>query len=384
MTAAVELPEGDADPLHPARVAARVAGWARGAPGGPLTLELYPTLSCNLDCAFCDTTDRHRPPVNELSRARLLALVDEAADLGVKRVFVLGGGEPLARKDAAPELLAAIKARGMEGVLTTNGTLLGPALAEQLVRTGWDEVHFSVDAPSAALHDHLRGRDGSFSRTVRNACRLSVLRRRLGRVSPRIALHFVLTRLNWRELPGMIRLAEALGAHRVDFDALIAYTPEQRALALLPDERAQVPAVAAEALALAEAAGIATTLGHFLQPERLDRGAAPPPAPAAASPGLGAAPCLRAWHYIVVQADGRVSPCCVLSGEGGSVADRPLAEVWAGDAYLEQVRAGMLRGQPQPRCRECSWNILGHEALIRSRLPADSLGLPPSAHPGHT
>ncbi|MEC7947678.1 MAG: SPASM domain-containing protein, partial [Myxococcota bacterium] len=192
-------------------------------------------------------------------------------------------------------------------------------------------------------------------------------KRREERDAPRIALHFVLMNQNWRTLPDMIRLADSLGAFRVDFDTLIAYTPEQQALRLSADEQARVPEVAAEARALADMYGIATTLDHFLQPERLERGSVPPAAPN--RPGLHGAPCLKAWHYLVVQADGRTSPCCVLAGEGGSVADQPLATAWAEDPFMLRVRSGMAEGQPLDRCRECSWNILGHEALIRDHLP---------------
>jgi MoaA/NifB/PqqE/SkfB family radical SAM enzyme len=367
MVDAPPTPDGlPADPLHPARVAARVARWETEGTQGPLTLEVYPTLRCNLDCAFCDTTERHRPPVRELSTARWLEIIDEAQELGVARVFVLGGGEPLARRDATPALMQRVKEHGMEGVLTTNGTLFTPALLDQLVRTGWDEIHFSVDGPTAEVHDRLRGQRGAFKKTVQAACALAVRKRREGRGEPRIALHFVLTRENWRTLPDMVRLADSLGAFRVDFDALIAYTPEQRALALTADERAAVPEVAAAALEEARARGIATTLEHFLAPDRLDRGAAVPAT--TGETGLRGAPCLKAWHYLVVQADGRTSPCCVLAGEGGSVAERSLAEAWAADPFLVRVREGMAAGRPLDRCRECSWNILGHEALIRSHL----------------
>ena len=81
--------------VQPDEIAARIALWPTQGTQGPMTLELYPTLACNLSCRFCDTTERHQPPVNELSKERLLQLVDEAADLGVQRVFILGGGEPL-------------------------------------------------------------------------------------------------------------------------------------------------------------------------------------------------------------------------------------------------------------------------------------------------
>ena len=347
-------------------IAARVARWEADGPQGPMVLEIYPTLACNLDCAFCDTTERHRPPVAELSTARWLSIIDEAADLGVRRVFVLGGGEPLARPDA-PALLAHIKRRGLEGVLTTNGTLLRPALHRQLIDTGWDEVHFSIDGPTPEIHDALRGQAGAFRRTVRAACRLAVARRR-GEGGPRVALHFVLTRANWQTLPAMVDLAHSLGAFRVDFDALIAYTPEQQALQLSAEARAAVPAVARAALARAERLGIATTLENFLHPERLERGTRPPPT-APGPGGLHSAPCLKAWHYLVIQADGRSSPCCVLAGEGGSARTQPLRDLWETDPFLGQVRAGMQAGSPLPRCRECSWNILAHEREIQRHLP---------------
>lgn len=347
-------------------IAARVARWETEGPQGPMVLEMYPTLACNLDCVFCDTTERHRPPVDELPTERWLDIIDEAAEMGVQRVFVLGGGEPLARPDA-PRLLRHIKARGLEGILTTNGTLLRPPLLRQLIETGWDELHLSIDGPTPEIHDSLRGQRGAFKRTVRAACRLAVHKRRHRLATPRLALHFVLTNLNWRTLPDMIRLAEALGAFRVDFDALIAYRPEQHALQLSEAERHAVAAVAREALRLADERGIATTLENFLHPERLARGTQAPAASPA--PGLRGAPCLKAWHYLVIQADGRSSPCCVLAGEGGSARTQPLSALWQSDPFLEQVRSGMLQKAPLPRCRECSWNILSHEAEIRRHLP---------------
>ena len=327
---------------------------------------MYPTLSCNLDCTFCDTTDRHRPPVDELTTARWLGLLDEAAALGVRRVFVLGGGEPLARRDC-PVLLHRIKELGFEGILTTNGTLLTADIAHQLVDTGWDEVHVSIDGPTAAIHDRLRGRAGAFRRTVRNTCRLGVMARAAG-APLRVALHFVITNENWQTLPDMVRLADSLGAHRVDFDALIAYTEAQQALQLDDDQRAALPEVARAAHVLAQRRGIATTLAHFVDgpaPERGDTVVEGTPAP-----GIQGAPCLKAWHYLVVQADGRTSPCCVLAGSGGSARTNPLADIWAQDPFLRSVRHGMLHKQPLERCRECSANILGHEAAIRSALPA--------------
>ena len=99
---------------EPAAIAARIRRWEEEGPQGPVTLELYPTLKCNLDCVFCDTTDRHQGRQNELPLQRHLEILDEARELGVERVFVLGGGEPLVARDLTPPILHRVKELGME------------------------------------------------------------------------------------------------------------------------------------------------------------------------------------------------------------------------------------------------------------------------------
>lgn len=338
-------------------IAARIRDRDRGGAPGPWTLELYPTLRCNLDCAFCDTTDRHRPPVNELPVARQLAIVDEAAAMGVRRVAILGGGEPLISAAAEP-LLRRVKAHGMEGFLTTNGTRLD-VFADTLAAIGWDEVHVSIDGATPETHDALRGRAGAFRKSVSGLCRL----RRKG--GPKLGIHTVLTRRNVDELAALVRLAAALGVARLEVDALVAYRPEQVALKLGPAEEARLGDRVAEALAEAERLGVSTTLDR-LRPDTLRRGERAPEA--APGEGLAAAPCLKAWHHLVVQSDGKIAPCCVLAGTGGSVAEAPLAEVWERDPTLLAIRAGMRAGRPTGRCAECSENILAHERAIRGRL----------------
>ena len=100
----------------PAQVAARVARWDTDGPQGPMTRA---TLG-GLDCAFCDTTDRHRPPVNDAHGA-LAWIVDEAA-APAWSASSAGRRRPLVRR-APHRRLPWAKSHGMEGILTTNGTL---------------------------------------------------------------------------------------------------------------------------------------------------------------------------------------------------------------------------------------------------------------------
>ena len=334
---------------------------------GPWTLELYPTLLCNLSCGFCDTTIRaHKDPA-ELPAKRQLELVDEAADMGAQRVMILGGGEPLLASHT-PELLRRVKARGMRGMLTTNGTLLTGATRSLLVEIGWDEVHISVDGAVPATHDRLRGRPGAFRKTVAAICRLRALRDASGGEFPRLTLHMVLTRFNVDELSGMVRLAAAVGADSVELDALVAYRPEQAEFELTDAEKSRLPRRLAEGVQLAVELRVRTNYARFSPSSATARGAQLPEA--GTGEGFRRAPCLKPWHHLTVTADGRISPCCVLAGEGESVASTSLTDLWESSSYLGRLRAGMLAGKPFGRCAECSENLLVHERNIRAALPA--------------
>lgn len=355
----------------PSFIAARILEGEPGSPRGPATLEFYPTLRCNLNCKFCDSTDRHRPGLEEVPPERQLQVLDQAMDLGVRTVLVLGGGEPLAAPGRG-ELLRRVKENGFEGILTTNGTLLDLELERRMVALGWDEIHYSVDAPVAAIHDTLRGAPGALRRTLTSACRVRGLREQAGALLPRTALHFVLTRHNHRTLPAMVRLARALGAGRVDFDALIVYQEAQRALALEPWQVEEMPHIVRETQELARELGIQTTVTHLQDPRNLARGsegenplAVERPAPGR---GLASVHCLRPWHHLVVAANGRTGPCCVLADLGSSVKHAPLRQIWEEDPFFTGLRESFLAGTPHPRCRECSANILVHERAIRARL----------------
>lgn len=349
-------------------MAERLLDWQRGRPRGPYTLELYPTLRCNLDCAFCDTTYRKKRAADELTRDRYLELADEAARLEVVRCYILGGGEPMVARDITPALMARLKSHGIYGILGTNGTLFTESILDDVVGMGWDELHFSLDGATPQVNDILRGQRGVFERVTGVMRKLLAKKEAAGKRSPRVLIHTVITRLNFQQIPEMLRLAHALGCFRVNFDALIPYRPEQEALAMRPEERAALPGIAEEGLKLAEQLGLESSLHQFLTSRALDRGRMTFPTFAEAD--LLHSPCLNPWHHIVVHHNGRVSPCCVIPGEdhADSVAERSLADVWFDGPFFKGLRAEFIRKQLTRHCPSCSMSIIGQNDVIRGHM----------------
>ena len=80
---------------------AAILGAIRGGPApAPRVVEISWQDRCNIDCFFCSTAEI-RAGNFALSRERLCALFDEMQAMGVQGVRLMGGGEPLFRKDAA-------------------------------------------------------------------------------------------------------------------------------------------------------------------------------------------------------------------------------------------------------------------------------------------
>lgn len=132
-----------------------------------LWLQLTGTL-CNLACRHCFITcgpEEERVPM--MSRARIEALLAEAAELGVKEYY-LTGGEPMLHPEFFA-IAARILEEGPVHVLT-NGLLIDGTAAARL-RQITDaaryslELRVSLDGMSAEENDPVRGR-GSFERVA--------------------------------------------------------------------------------------------------------------------------------------------------------------------------------------------------------------------------
>jgi pyruvate-formate lyase-activating enzyme len=139
---------------------------ATGEAGRPIgsRLWLYTNFHCNLQCDYCCVRSSPTAPRRELGLERVQRIAREAADLGVKEIFVTGG-EPFLLEDIG-EILVACSSAAPTTVLT-NGMLFMSRRGEVLRALPRDRITFqiSLDSPSPGLHDRHRG-VGSWSRAL--------------------------------------------------------------------------------------------------------------------------------------------------------------------------------------------------------------------------
>jgi len=104
-------------------------------------------------------------------------------------------------------------AKGMRAVISTNGTLITPRVAEQLKAIGLSYVGISLDG-LAPVNDRFRGVPGAYRRALEGiaACREAGIK---------VGLRFTMNRMNVREIPGIFDLLEAERIPRVCFYHLV-------------------------------------------------------------------------------------------------------------------------------------------------------------------
>lgn len=325
---------------------------------GPALGTLMVTYRCNLHCAMCDmplkaaASDGEQR--QEFGTPRFREIIGEFARLGVPGIGFTGG-EPLLRDDIF-ELLDCTRRHGMIAHLNTNGWLLGSDEARRIVEIGVDSVNVSLDGATAATHDRIRNKPGTFERAV-NAVRLLVDQRNRTEGKVRVKTVAVIDETNLDEIPGMIRLGQELGTDCIEF---IPRQPFCRASGgenqgIGNELLFRVGEMAKYIESRRGTVAIENSPPHLRLFRRSFAGL---PSPVRCSAG---------YNSLAVDCYGDIFPCVPWINWGRAVANlgnRSLREVWESEAYQRDREASA-------RCRDCYLNCQTEMNLlfdIASRL----------------
>ena len=310
--------------------------------GRPARVHVVLTHACNLSCAHCYQAEHAG---DALTTAELLDLWRQMAGLGAMHL-VLGGGEPLVRRDLC-ELVDAARRLGFATELYTNATLIDAQKAAALKEAGLTQATVSLHG-EAASHDALAQMPGAFERVLRGIAHLES-------AGVRTVVRSTATRTNRRDLPLLaLRFAgrslttyggaSPLLYARDDGDAsptnLHLREEEEREL-----ERARVDAWGPDELR--------AELGY------LER--------ARATAEADHHPCQAARTAFALLPNGDVAPCTQTPTHVmGNVRRRPLAEIWRDAPAAQRFRTLTLESftAASPKCADCRWRH------VCSRCPA--------------
>jgi len=123
---------------------------------------------CNLECRHCINASGPKSPwLKPLDAATIERAIREAEAMGVKEIYFTGG-EPFLHGEILPLLEVALAAAPT--TVLTNGTLIGPAVADALAglaaRAPYSlELRVSLDDADRAKNDRIRG-EGAWAKAV--------------------------------------------------------------------------------------------------------------------------------------------------------------------------------------------------------------------------
>ncbi|MFP4117173.1 MAG: radical SAM/SPASM domain-containing protein [Candidatus Aenigmatarchaeota archaeon] len=348
----------------------RLYRWKKGRKQGPVRIELHPTDRCNLSCRFCWRKGEHEVrPEKELSKEKLLKIVDEAAEMGVKEWIVSGGGEPMMRKETTLEVMGRIKEHDMWGQLTTNGTLFEEEDVKRVVKMGWDQVQISIDGPDAETNNEIRQGGNAFSKAVRTSKMISKRKERLNSEDPFLGYNTILNRLNHDKLEDMIELADEAGSQLVYFEPIYPGYNSDIRLKMNEEEKKEMKKHVKKAERLAEKLSVNTNVDEYLDEYNVDKDSFEERVlekSGECDSGFMAAPCYQPWYLMGIKGSG-LAGCCSTFEEGVDIHDKSLKEAWYSDKF-EELREEMLKKQIPDCCSKCSVVVLKSNEKLREKL----------------
>lgn len=163
------------------------------------------TQECNLKCKHCYSVASSGPHPDELTLGEGIRFIDELAELRIP-ILIFTGGEPLASRNFFP-LAYHAKDAGLRTVVSTNGTLITPEIAQKLKDADIRYVGISLDAATPEIHDRFRGIQGAWKMAmdgIRNAMDAGL----------RTGIRITIDKNNWNQVPALLDLAVEMGVPR--------------------------------------------------------------------------------------------------------------------------------------------------------------------------
>jgi radical SAM protein with 4Fe4S-binding SPASM domain len=169
---------------------------------------------------------KHSNQAYELDFKTIKDLIEQAADMGIKQLFLIGG-EPFLRGDLFDIIKFAYNYK-METTVFTNGTLLGdPVIIERIFDSKLHNLGISIDGASENTYKNIRG-EGIFEKIKNNILLVNKSKKDRGLTLPGITVACTIMNQNIEELMDIVNLVRALGTDGIGFQPVVMDNTDQR------------------------------------------------------------------------------------------------------------------------------------------------------------
>ena len=337
------------------------------------------TRRCNLKCVHCYAHAKTVAEDNELTTAQGKHLIDDLAQYGAP-VILFSGGEPMVREDL-PELAEYAVGKGMRAVISTNGTLITPKIAQVLKAIGLSYVGISLDGMEQ-INDRFRGVKGAYAAALEGIenCKAAGIK---------VGLRFTINKFNSDEIPAIFDLLEERDIPRACFYHLV-YAGRGSKLMNEDSSHEETRAVVDLILdrtkdlhARGKPKEILTVDNHADGPYLYMRLCREDP--------KRAADVLELLEMNEGNSSGRGIGCVSWDGEVyadqfwrhysfGNILDRPFSEIWTDTSDPLMKRLKEKKKYVKGRCSTCRWlDVCGGNFRVRAEAAMDDLWAPDPA-----
>lgn len=314
-------------------------------PVAPVHIHLIVSDLCNQACTFCAYRDedyssnqlfgigegdnRNNNPNRMIPGQKVLEILSDAHEMGVKAIQFTGGGEPTLHPQFN-SFLDFCHGR-MDIGIVSNGVRWSNETIEHGRRAMW--VRISIDAGTAETYSGIRKVS---ARHFNAACETV---RSLSDGNAVVGVGFVVTNENWREITKGVKLAKELGANNIRLSAVFQ-SEDERYFNEFYEDAAELCRAAKQ-----EYDGDGFTVFNNFGTRLADL--------RAKSPDYS----LCGFHHLTtyIGGDQNMYRCCVTAYNGlgllGSLKDRRFKEAW----FSEDVQ-GKINGFDAHSCPRCMYN----------------------------
>lgn len=307
----------------------------------PFKLEIEHTTICDKKCVFCEHTYWNEPK-ERITLEQFKKIIDPLRSL--KWINITGEGSSFLNKDFI-RVLEYLRGRHINVNFVDEFDFFDKNIARRVIDLGVNSIYISLDGATKPTYEKIK-KGCNFEKTLSNIHLLLDLKAEMNSPFPVLHFRFIITRLNYQEMPGYIELISKLKNRgirsRVEFVGLLAFPAIEEyymPLESIPES------ILIKTFENALKYGINLHLSH-------------------AKAELPSIDKCGAWTEPYILIGGEVISCCAIimsnnrqflrQNSFGNVNDKPFLDIWKSERYRIFRKAVNNRNEKVPKtCYEC-------------------------------